>query len=121
MRGIIAAAAFLFGIVSADWYNNIPVPGRRPEYVMGEPKVGIDFAVVYDLVCDESADAHGVIMQFLNSNFNKTNTLVKDAVQFSFSFLPLTYHHESWVPSLMIPYFFDQCQFTAKCQLLDYV
>ena len=107
MRRIIAATAFLLGLVSADWYNNIPVPGRRPAYVMGEPKVGIDFEVVYDLVCDESADAHEIIKQFLSSNFNVTNTLVKDAVQFSFSFLPLSYHHEAWVPSLMVPYFLD--------------
>ena len=121
MRGIIAAAAFVFGLASAEWDNNIPVPGRRPAYIMGDPKVGIDFEVVYDLVCDESADAHEVVMEFLNSNFNVTNTLVKDAVQFSFSFLPLSYHHEAWVPTLMIPYFFDQCQFSEKCQLLDYV
>ena len=80
MRRIIASLALVLGLVSADWYNNIPVPGRRPSYVMGEPKVGIDFEVVYDLVCDESADAHTVIKQFLNSTFNVTNTLVKDAV-----------------------------------------
>ena len=80
MRRIIAVASLLFGLASADWYNNVPVPGRRPAYIMGEAKVGIDFEIVYDLVCDESADAHKTVLAFLNSTFNVTNTLVKDAV-----------------------------------------
>jgi hypothetical protein len=29
--------------VNADWDNNVPVPGKRPQYVTGANKHGIDF------------------------------------------------------------------------------
>ncbi len=113
MKSIIAtSAALILGFASAEWFNNVPVPGSRPVYTLGSPKYGIDFQIVYDLVCDESADNYEVVKEFLNTKWNVSNTLVKDAVEFSFSFLPLSYHHEAWVPTLMIPYFLDQCQFT---------
>jgi hypothetical protein len=37
-----AVLALLVGtaatLVSADWYNNVPVPGKRPAFTIGTPK-----------------------------------------------------------------------------------
>ena len=35
--------AGLATLVSADWYNNVPVPGKRPQFKTGQLKNGIDF------------------------------------------------------------------------------
>ena len=116
---IIAAAA---SFVSADWYNNVPVPGKRPVFTTGTAKVGIDFEIVYDLMCEDSAALNPYFQQFLNSTWNVTNDLVKNSVKVSYSFLPLPYHLAVWVPHLLVPYLFDQCDYTPeKCVFPQYL
>lgn len=115
------AVALLLGFVSADFYNNVPIPGRRPEYTVGDAKQGIDLTIIYDLMCSDSAALAPEFNKFLDSTWNVTNTKVSDAIRVTYSFLPLPYHHEVWMPHRLVPYFLDQCQFGAKCQMMDYI
>ncbi len=58
MKSLSLVLGMLLGIVSqvsADWYNNIPVPGKRPVFTTGTAKQGIDLEIVYDLMCSDSA------------------------------------------------------------------
>lgn len=114
--------AGIASLVSADWYNNVPVPGKRPQYTYGQLKNGIDLHIVYDLMCSDSAELHPTFAAFLNSTWNVTNTKVIDEIQVSYTFLPLPYHHETWIPHLLVPYFLDNCDFgPGPCQFMDYL
>ena len=42
----------------ADFDNNPPIPGRRPEFMIGDASNGIDLVVIYDLMCTDSAYAN---------------------------------------------------------------
>ena len=79
-KGIALMMMSILGLVSADWYNNIPVPGKRPVFVTGSAKQGIDFEIVYDLMCSDSAYLDPYFQQFLNTTWNVTNDLVKNSV-----------------------------------------
>lgn len=58
-------------------------------------------------------------MPFDNSTGD--NTPVREKIQLSYTFLPLPYHHEVWVPHLIVPYLLDQCHADAtKCIFYDY-
>ena len=63
-------------LVKGDWYNNVPVPGKRPVFVTGTSKQGIDFEIVYDLMCSDSAALHPIFKQFLNMTWNVTGDTV---------------------------------------------
>lgn len=118
----ITAAVLLLGLASAQFENNVPIPGRRPQFVVGEAKQGIDFQIVYDLMCSDSAALNPALQTFLQSTWNVTNTTVQDAVKISYTFLPLPYHHEVWISHKLVPYFLDTCQFgPGKCQMLEYM
>ena len=68
------AVSLLLGSAVADWDNNVPVPGKRPEYATGSWKNGIDFHIVYDLMCSDSAALDPQFQKFLNMTWNVTNT-----------------------------------------------
>jgi len=63
--------------------------------------------------------------KFLDSTWNVTNTKVSEAIKVTYTFLPLPYHHEVWIPHLLVPFFIDECQFPSeahpKCQFIDYM
>lgn len=119
---MLLCIAGIASFVSADWENNIPVPGKRPQFTIGQLKNGIDFEIVYDLMCSDSAELNPAFQAFLNSTWNVTNTKVIDEIKVSYSFMPLPYHHEAWVPHLLVPYFLDNCDFGPNpCQLVDYM
>ena len=40
---ILLLFAGLATFASADWDNNVPVPGKRPQFTTGQLKNGIDF------------------------------------------------------------------------------
>ena len=50
----LVLAAFL-GFAQAEYYNNVPIPGRRPLYVNGTASQGIDIQITYSLMCIDSA------------------------------------------------------------------
>ena len=77
---LLLCIAGLATFVSADWYNNIPVPGKRPQFKVGQLKNGIDFEIVYDLMCSDSAELNPAFQAFLNSTWNVTNTKVIDEI-----------------------------------------
>lgn len=78
MRSTIYASLVVLGLVSSasaavgDFYNNVPVPGRRPEFVQGTSSEGIDFDIVYDLMCSDSAALHPEFEKFLGMTWNVT-------------------------------------------------
>jgi len=110
-------------LASGQFYNNVPVPGRRPEYQNGTASQGIDFDIVYDLMCSDSAALHPEFEKFLATTWNETGKTVAESVKVTYSFLPLPYHHETWIPHRLIPFFLDNCQFpgTHPCQFMDYM
>lgn len=36
--------------------NNPPIPGRKPGYTYGTNKCGVEFELVYDLLCSDSQE-----------------------------------------------------------------
>ena len=73
-------------------------------------------------MCSDSAELNPAFQAFLNSTWNVTNTKVIDEIKVSYTFLPLPYHHETWVPHLLVPYLLDNCDFGPNpCQLVDYM
>lgn len=121
MKFAILVLGAVATLVKADWYNNVPVPGKRPVFTTGTAKKGIDLEIVYDLMCEDSADLDPEFQQFLNMTWTVTGDLVKNSVKVSYSFLPLPYHHEVWTPHLLVPYFIDQCDFTQNCLFPQYM
>jgi hypothetical protein len=122
LLSVLAVLGTSLSMVSADWYNNVPVPGKRPAFTTGTAKVGIDLEIVYDLMCSDSAYLDPYFQQFLNMTWNVTNDLVKNSVKVSYTFLPLPYHHEVWIPHLLVPYLLDQCDYTpAQCVFPQYL
>jgi hypothetical protein len=122
---LVVLLGFAAHMVSADFYNNVPIPGRRPAFVQGTAAQGIDLQIVYDLMCSDSAALHPEFQKFLDMTWNVTNTKVSEAIQVTYTFLPLPYHHEVWIPHLLVPFFIDECQFPSeahpKCQFMDYM
>lgn len=122
---ILALIGIAATSVKADFDNNVPIPGRRPEYVQGTATKGIDLDIVYDLMCSDSAALHPEFVKFLGMTWNVTNTKVSDAIQVKYSFLPLPYHHEVWIPHLLVPMLLDACIFPSTdhptCQFNDYM
>ena len=43
------------------------------------------------------------------------------AVRITYTFMPLTYHHGTWLVSKLVPYFVDQCYQTSECRFVDYM
>jgi len=90
--------------------------------VTGVKNQGIDFEIVYDLMCSDSAAVHPEFAKFLQSTWTVTNTQVIAEIQVRYTFLPLPYHHEVWIPHRLVPYFLDNCQFGPHpCQFVDYL
>ena len=72
----ILLVSLLFASVLADFDNNPPVSGKRPQWVTGGNKVGIDFEIIYDLMCSDSAAADPEFQKFLNMTW--LTSTVKD-------------------------------------------
>ena len=105
------------GFAVADFGNDPPVPGRRPVFYTGGAKSGVEIEIVYDLMCSDSAAAHPEVLQFLDMPFLNSN--VKDQIQLSYTFLPLPYHHEVWVPHLLVPSILDTCHTTPQSCIFE--
>ena len=63
MRSTTSSAVLILlglvaGIAQAQFENNVPIPGRRPQFVTGVSTQGIDLEVVYDLMCSDTAAVH---------------------------------------------------------------
>lgn len=120
MRTTAALLLLTASAVLADFDNNPPVPGTRPQYKTGTNTVGIDIEIIYDLMCSDSKDQNPAFQSFLASTWN--GALVKDQIEVTYTFLPLPYHHETWIPHKLVPYFLDVCQFTpTSCIMYDYI
>ena len=79
----------------------------------------------YDLLCYYSALYYDGFQDFLASNYDdKTlgSQLVLDLVEVNYSFVPLPYHHSSWIPATVTPYVINKCQADmATCQFHDFL
>jgi len=119
---IAVVLAALFATSALAWDNDCPVSGRRPTFTIGTNKIGIDLELTYDLLCPDCAEHHPILMQWLNMTWNVTNTRVIDEISVAFSFMPLPWHNGGWVPYMLIPFFWDNCQYGPNpCQFMDYV
>ncbi len=114
---VLLALATSFAV--ADFGNDPPVPARKPVWYTGHWKTGIEIEVIYDLMCSDSAALDPALQEFLNQPF--LDSTVKDQVQLSYTFLPLPYHHENWIPHLIVPYLLDVCHNDeTKCIFYPY-
>lgn len=116
---LLLAASFAV----ADFGNDPPVPARKPVWYVGHWTTGIELEVVYDLMCADSAAADPAYQEFLDMPFPdpKFPGKVRDNIQLSYTFLPLQYHHEVWIPHLIVPYLLDVCYATPdKCIFYEY-
>lgn len=108
------------GFAAADFFNDPPVPGRKPVWTTGGDATGIEIEVVYDLVCHDSAVLHPEFVEFLNMPF--LDSTVEDQIKVSYTFLPLPYHHAVWIPHRIVPYLMDVCkEDAAKCIFEEYM
>ena len=49
-------------------------------------------------------------------------TTVREAVYYNYVLMPLPFHHETWIPTKLYPYFVDQCYANASsCHYYDYI
>jgi hypothetical protein len=51
---IITLAALLACSVQGAWSNNPPISGRHPGYTYGTGPTGIEFEMIYDLLCSDT-------------------------------------------------------------------
>lgn len=121
-KATLCLLALAAGFATADFGNDPPVPGRKPVYYFGGWKSGVEIEIVYDLMCYDSMVMHPIFQAFLDMKF--LDSTVREQVQFSYTFLPLPYHHGVWIPHKLVPMFLDQCfPDKTKCvfeQYLDY-
>lgn len=116
---IILSVAFLAGIATA-WPNTPPFPERVVGLGEGSGKKSIDIEIHYDLMCEISAALHPDFATFLDTPF--LDGKVRDFITVRYVFQPLPYHHSSWIPHKLLPYFIDQCLSTnATCKYIDYM
>ncbi len=81
----------------------------------------IEFDLMTDLLCDGCADLHAQFEQFFQ-NMTYLGKPVKDLVRVNYGFLPLPYHHASWIPHRLMIYVENQCiTKPTKCVFNDYV
>ncbi len=119
-KATLCLLALAAGFASADFGNDPPVPGRKPVYYFGAWKSGVEIEIVYDLMCYDSQQMHPEFLKFLDMKF--LDSTVREQVQFSYTFLPLPYHHGVWVPHLLVPMFLDQCfADKTKCVFEQYL
>ena len=104
---LLLVASMCLISVYADFDNNPPIPGKRPQWVTGGNKVGIDLEIVYDLMCSDSADANPEFQKFLNMTW--LTSTVSDQIKITYTFMPLPYHHQVWIPHKLVPYMLDVC------------
>lgn len=120
---LVLSALLTAGFVSADFGNDPPVPGRKPVWYTGHWDTGIEIEIVYDLMCPDSAAGNPALQQFLDMPFDNTSAAkVRDRIQLSYTFLPLPYHHEVWVPHKIVPLMLDVCHTTPdQCIFYEYM
>ncbi len=119
MKVLPVIAALLASTASA-WDNTPPIPERHPGWYEGKGKLMITFEVFYDLTCAGSAAMHPELVKFLAMPF--LDGTVRDAITVNYAFIPLPYHHASWIPHKIIPYIIDKCiKSQLDCKLPYYV
>ena len=120
MKTLCLLATMAVGFAVADFGNDPPVPARKPVWYTGHWTTGIEIEIVYDLMCSDSAALNPAFQEFLDQPF-ETST-VRDQIQLSYTFLPLPYHHEVWIPHKIVPSLLDQCHADAKaCIFYEYM
>jgi hypothetical protein len=83
--------------------NTPPIPDRLPGWSEGGGRLMIEFDLMTDLLCDGCADLHQQFELFFK-NMTYLGKPVKDLVRVNYGFLPLPYHHASWIPHRLMIY-----------------
>jgi hypothetical protein len=108
MKAITAALMVLGTASAADWawlFNTPPISMREPGFTEGGNKRNISITMFYDLLCSGSAFEDPIFQSFLNSQYEDKALGVTapylDFLEVTYSFVPLPYHHASWIPAVM--------------------
>ena len=123
MRSLTKALLITVAYITSTqaWDNTPPIPERTVGYGEGSGNLNINFEMHYDLTCSASAALHPAFKQFLDLPFQDGK--VRDAVKVEYLFHPLPYHHATWVPHKLVPYFTDECYQTpqVQCRYIEYM
>lgn len=130
MRTIASALLITVAYITTAnaWDNTPPIPERVVGLGEGKGKLNVDFEIHYDLMCSASAALHPAFTQFLDLPYLEGK--VRDYVTAEYLFQPLPYHHTSWIPHKLVPYFTDECytqpnnsesEGESKCRYIDYM
>lgn len=103
-KALLLSVAF-FAASIKTWDNTPPIPDRVQGLGEGSGSKNIEFEIHYDLMCEVSAALHPDLATFLDMPFNGGK--VRDAVKVKYVFQALPYHHASWIPHKLLPYFVD--------------
>jgi len=96
------------------WFYNNPNVGRREMgFTEGLNKQNIEISVYYDLLCYFSMKMDPIFQTFLKKDYTMPDGsgvfTVMDLIRVNYHFVPLPYHHESWIPDVMVAAVINQC------------
>jgi hypothetical protein len=113
MRSLTKALLITVAYITSTqaWDNTPPISERVVGYGEGLGQLNVLFELHYDLTCSASAALHPAFKQFLDLPYN--GGTVRDAVKVEYLFQPLPYHHTTWIPHKLVPYFTDECYSTT--------
>ena len=115
MKSLLLTAA----LASLSFAQNTPIPERHPGFGFGSMKSNIQIEFIYDITCSDCRSHDPITQAFLDSPWH--NSTVREEIFYSYTLLPLPYHHESWVPHKLIPMILDECYFTDECHYYEYI
>lgn len=97
-----------------NWIYNFPDIGPKyPGYFEGGNLRNIRIDLYYDLFCSGCAHDNPIIQAFLNSEYSdpvhKDAKTVLDLVEVNYNYVPLPYHHASWIPAMAMQFEINRC------------
>jgi hypothetical protein len=93
----------LFLLATCGYPNTPPIPDRLPGWSDGQGRLMIEFDLITDLLCDGCAYLHQDFDEFFQ-NMTFMGRPVKQQIRVNYAFLPLPYHHASWIPHRLMIY-----------------
>jgi hypothetical protein len=96
-----------------NWVYNFPSIGPKyPGYIEGGNKRNIQLDCYFDLFCSGCAHDNPIVQAFLSSTYTDPvlgSVVVRDLLTVNYNYVPLPYHHASWVPALAMQWVINKC------------
>jgi len=123
MLGAANAAGTEIG--DKNWIYNFPDIGPKyPGYWEGKNLRNIRIDLYFDLFCSACAHDNPIVQAFLGSEFTDPvlgKKTVLDLVRVNYNYVPLPYHHSSWVAALAMQWVINKCYADeTKCQFHEF-